>query len=464
MTQAAPIPTRQPVQPLNGPLPRGDRIPARRGIEVAGAPLKGRPEIAAAVADALERQPVNDVHTHLYPPAFGTPVPGPGHDSRGLMLWGIDELLTYHYLVAEVFRVVPSTRLSHDAFWAMSKREQAEHVWRELFLERSPVSEACRGVITTLSSLGLDATCRDLDEHRRWFASHEPEVMIDRVLTEANVESLTMTNNVFDENERRFWLNAPEPDPRFRAAVRLDPMVTDWAGSSRQMSRWGYDVGGGRSEREVEEARRFVREWIDRTGAIYCAASLPPEFRYPDAGDGAWALERIILPVCEERGLPLALMIGARRGVNPALGDAGDGIGAADVASLGNLCAAFPRNKFLVTLLSRENQHELAVAARKFDNLMVFGCWWFVNTPSLIEEITRMRVELLGLSFIPQHSDARVLEQLIYKWRHSRQVIGHVLTDAYVDLHQAGAAVTGEAIARDVRLLLRDNFLEFLAR
>ena len=75
-----------------------------------------------------------------------------------------------------------------------------------------------------------------------------------------------------------------------------------------------------------------------------------------------------------------------------------------------------------------------------------------------------MRVELLGLSFIPQHSDARVLEQLLYKWRHSRQVIGRVLTDAYVDLHQAGAAVTGEAIARDVRLLLRDNFLEFLAR
>jgi hypothetical protein len=58
-------------------------------------------------------------------------------------------------------------------------------------------------------------------------------------------------------------------------------------------------------------------------------------------------------------------------------------------------------------MLARENQHELAVAARKFGNLMVFGCWWFVNNPSLITEITRMRVELLGTSFIPQHSDAR---------------------------------------------------------
>jgi len=33
---------------------------------------------------------VVDVHTHLYPASFG-----------GLLLRGIDELLTYHYLIAE---------------------------------------------------------------------------------------------------------------------------------------------------------------------------------------------------------------------------------------------------------------------------------------------------------------------------------------------------------------------------
>ena len=41
----------------------------------------------------------------------------------------------------------------------------------------------------------------------------------------------------------------------------------------------------------------------------------------------------------------------------------------------------------------------------------LLGCWWFVNNPSLIDEITRMRMELLGTSFIPQHSDARILDQ-----------------------------------------------------
>jgi hypothetical protein len=30
-------------------------------------------------------------------------------------------------------------------------------------------------------------------------------------------------------------------------------------------------------------------------------------------------------------------------------------------------------------MLSRENQHELCVVARKFRNVHIFGCWWFTN-------------------------------------------------------------------------------------
>ena len=54
------------------------------------------------------------------------------------------------------------------------------------------------------------------------------------------------------------------------------------------------------------------------------------------------------------------------------------------------MCREHADNRFLVTMLSRENQHELCVAARKFGNLMPFGCWWFLNNPSLIDEITRL--------------------------------------------------------------------------
>ena len=93
---------------------------------------------------------------------------------------------------------------------------------------------------------------------------------------------------------------------------------------------------------------------------------------------------------------------------------------------------------------------------------MVFGCWWFLNNPSIIEEITRMRVELLGTTFIPQHSDARVLDQITYKWTHSRAIISKVLADKYIDLHNTGWNVTEDEIKRDVKLYLADNFTNFL--
>jgi hypothetical protein len=102
------------------------------------------------------------------------------------------------------------------------------------------------------------------------------------------------------------------------------------------------------------------------------------------------------------------------------------------------------------------------VAARKFRNLMPFGCWWFLNNPSLIEEMTRMRVELLGGSFIPQHSDARILDQLVYKWDHSRKIIGKVLADKYADLAATGWQVSESEIRRDIANLYGGNFESFL--
>jgi hypothetical protein len=152
------------------------------------------------------------------------------------------------------------------------------------------------------------------------------------------------------------------------------------------------------------------------------------------------------------------MMIGVRRAVNPALRGAGDGLGRADVRAVEVMCAENPDVRFLATFLSRENQHELCVAARKFSNLMPFGCWWFLNNPSIIHEITRERLELLGPSFIPQHSDARILEQLIYKWRHSRRVIGEALCESYEQLLRSGRAVTRAEIERDVARMFSGNF------
>ena len=40
----------------------------------------------------------------------------------------------------------------------------------------------------------------------------------------------------------------------------------------------------------------------------------------------------------------------------------------------------------------------------------------FTNQESIIKNILQLRIEMLNDNFIPQHSDARVIDQLIYKW------------------------------------------------
>src|SRR6185295_18060168 len=116
-----------------------------------------RVPFAQQIEEVVMTTPVVDVHTHLYDPAFGE-----------LLLWGIDDLLVYHYLVAEGFRYFD---MPYEKFWRLSKTEQADAIWNALFIEHSPVSEACRGVLTALNALGLDVKKRDLKSIRKWFLS-----------------------------------------------------------------------------------------------------------------------------------------------------------------------------------------------------------------------------------------------------------------------------------------------------
>lgn len=399
------------------------------------------------VRNVVRSTRVYDIHTHLYDPAFGS-----------LLLWGIDDLLVYHYLVAEVFRTVD---IPYASFWKRSKSEQADLIWEQLFLRHSPISEACRGVVTTLNSFGLDVGKRDLGALRKWFAAWTPENFIGKCMELGGVEKICMTNSPFDPLEAPVWQKGVSRDSRFDAALRIDPLLLSWKKTAVQLRGWNYKVNPKLDKKSYAEIRRFLSDWTQRINPKYLMVSLDPAFAFPADTDCARIIENAVLPHCAELTLPFAMMMGVKRGVNPQLELAGDGMAKVDLSSLESLCANYSSNKFLVTVLSRENQHELCVIARKFRNLHVFGCWWFMNVPCIIDEMTRMRLELLGLGVTPQHSDARVLDQLVYKWRHSREIIADVLVEKYVALQASGWQATPEEIQRDVKNLFGGSFQTF---
>ena len=67
-------------------------------------------QIRTAVQQELAAIPFVDMHTHLFMPSLGP-----------IGLWGIDELITYHYLEAELFRSSPVTPAE---YFALSKLQQ----------------------------------------------------------------------------------------------------------------------------------------------------------------------------------------------------------------------------------------------------------------------------------------------------------------------------------------------------
>lgn len=405
-------------------------------------------ELRRAVDHAAKTIHVVDVHTHVFPPEFGA-----------MCLSGIDDLLTYHYLIAEMFR---SANVSYACFWKMNKAERADLVWQTLFVDNTPLSEATRGIISILEALGLDSRAPNLAGMRTFFRSLDLREHLDWVLDTAQVSDIVMTNDPMNEHEAWIWKTGLTLDRRFHATLRLDTLVNEWDEAARKLAGQGLSVNATLSGASTREVRRFLDQWIERMRPVYLAVSLSPEFDFPKEDVRTRLLREIVLPTAREHQKAVALMIGVRRRVNPALRSAGDGVGRADVAALERLCAENPDVRFMATFLARENQHELCVSARKFNNLMPFGCWWFLNNPSIVDEITRERLELLGPSFIPQHSDARVLEQLIYKWRHSRAVIAGCLSDNYSRLLASGRAVTRREIKRDVERMFSGNFQQWV--
>lgn len=253
----------------------------KRAAGIGREPIS-KEDLTRVVEEVLGATPFIDIHTHLFAPGFGE-----------LGLWGIDNLLTYHYLEAELFRFSSICSQKH---WLLSKSEKADLIWKTLFVGNAPISEATRGVVAVLNALGLDAGAVTLTPLREFFQEVDLTEHISSVFRLAGIEKVVMTNDLLDPDEARFWDGRLESDPRFCAALRLDRLVN---GTENQMAS--------------AETRHFIERWAARIRAVYMAVSLPDTFQFPADDRRTQLIADAVLPACRELNIPLALMIGVRR-------------------------------------------------------------------------------------------------------------------------------------------------------
>ena len=173
------------------------------------AEIKDLASLRTVVTNDVNKTPVLDIHTHIYSAVFGD-----------LLLRGPEALITYHYLQAETNRVLDD--MTPAQWMALTTPQQARIVWQKLFVDRSPVSEATRGVVTAWSRLGVPSV-RDLRWRAEALLRLSASQMIDLVFKTANVSGVVMTNDPFHPAEQVVWNSGKQKDARFHAALRIDP-------------------------------------------------------------------------------------------------------------------------------------------------------------------------------------------------------------------------------------------------
>ena len=275
------------------------------------------------------------------------------------------------------------------------------------------------------------------------------------IFSQSNVKSVVMTNNPFDKEEWSLFDKNNWDRNKYLSSLRLDNLFSDFENSLKIAIE---HISNNKDKNNT--IIKYLESCYQKANPVYAAVSLNGKDFNNLLNDDLWLK---ILNWLKTKNLPLSLMLGVKRGVNKNFGMAGDGVGEIDLKDLSKLCNLYQENKFLVTALPLNSQYELTVLARKHPNLKIFGFWWFMNQPSIIEFILKMRLDLLGLSFIPQHSDARITDQLIYKWSHFKEILHKVLSDYYIKLSEKNFEVTESLIKRDISNLLKNNVKKFLS-
>jgi hypothetical protein len=143
-----------------------------------------------------------------------------------------------------------------------------------LFVRRTPLSEAARGIVAVFSALGLEARVTDLSAARAFFRAQSHGAYLNRVLDLAQVSHIVMTNDPFDAVERQIWASGVTLGPRFSTALRIDRLLDDWPGACRLLKSRSLRRHAPSKKRSTSFGTACLRMWV-RSSACFQLAACP---------------------------------------------------------------------------------------------------------------------------------------------------------------------------------------------
>lgn len=406
-----------------------------------------------------------DQHVHTMPSVCGP----------SFCLRGPDNLFDYHYAYGEHMSETWMSDSEAKAYWAMEQHQRVDLIARHLFArDVLPVSEAALGILSTAEALGLPTASGNsttvLSEWREMYADMGDEAYADHVFTLSGVTHVISTQSVFNKDECLIYLddaNIEQWDDRYMCGLRFDeyvykPEVLEELCTLAGFPEAAQAIG---QEKTQTQARKLLRFWVERLPNVkYVALSMPGSTDFSASNSRLMlTLEKIIIPAAKELGLPIYLMPFVRRQINPAYRNAGDVVERGDVNGLIDFIGKHREALFCVTPLHEGDNYDFAFATRALGNLRVWGHWWGNLNDVLVEEQLRLRLQMNGHAHFGFNSDARIDDQLIYKWIHYFRILKKVVVERCMQIQQSGWPITEKDMMGSIDLLQNPEGLFALA-
>ncbi|MCZ8520722.1 MULTISPECIES: hypothetical protein [Paenibacillus] len=411
-------------------------------------PVRTKEALRELVRKAVLAAPVTDTCTRLRPQASVYPVP-----------WGIDDLLTSRALREEAVRVLPGGR--SEELSVMPQPQAAEFLWQTLFVDRTPLSLSCQGILRTLNALGVESQARGLPDYRAAARGMSATDYLDLVFRLSGVKTACVLCDPLAGGDEEAWTDLGRPDPRFLPVLSVDTLLNDWRTARECLRERDYTVEDTLTAGTMDAIRSYLRYSIVKLNPVYLAAALP---RGMDGGEDAGelrVLHECILPVADEAGIPFGADLSGGMRVPRACGES-DAWAPSTLAPLLGLCQRHPRQRFLgLSAAAALTVPELR-GVRETPNLHLIGC----TAPGGAAAAAPLHLCLdqLGGSVTPLYSEAGAVDELLPSWDRGRSLLGTVLFERYAELSEAGWTVTAEDVERDAAELLGGAFWRFLGR
>jgi glucuronate isomerase len=359
--------------------------------------------------DELCRIPLLDPHSHIDPFAPA---------ARGL-----DDILGYHYYT----ELAHSAGMGHEPLRPdVDPRERCRAILS--YMDRFDNTAQYAWFVEIVHTfLGLEiehvtaaGTDRLFDTAASVFSRPDWE---SEVFRRSNLEKIFLTNN-FDDRLDGFDTSKYVP------CLRTDDLVFNLNKpevKNRLAKTTGIEVGDGAT---LRKSLGSLFERFTKAGAKACAISLPPDFS-PKPSSTFWLLAEF----CHEFCLPFDLMIGVNRRVYEKGVFQGQDLfdQRTSLIQYRELFNAFPDVRFCISVLTSNQNQELASYAWIFPNVVTSGHWWYSNIPAYIEPDLRARLNAVPKTKqIGYYSDAYKLEFVLPKFNMYRCALATVLAEDFV--------------------------------